>query len=100
MKRTTIYFDGDLEVRLKAEVHRRKRPMAEIVREAVEAYLTQGPQDGPSGPPGAGAFSSGRSGTADDVDGALRETGFGDVPISRPRKAARRAAGRRPKRRT
>jgi hypothetical protein len=96
MKRTTIYFDGDLEVRLKAEVERRKRPMAEIVREAVEAYLTQGP-DGPSGPPGAGAFSSGRSETADDVDAALAETGFGDARISRPRTAARRAASRRPK---
>ena len=80
MKRTTIYFDGDLEVRVKAEAQRRKQPMAEFVREAVEAYLTREPADGP---PGAGAFSSGRSTTADDVDAALKQTGFG-----------RKAAGR------
>jgi hypothetical protein len=74
MKRTTIYFDGDLEVRVKAEALRRKQPMAEFVREAVEAYLTREPT---GGPPGAGAFSSGRSDTAGDVDAALRDTGFG-----------------------
>jgi predicted nucleic acid-binding protein len=34
MKRTTIYFEPELEARLKAETLRRKQPMAEIVREA------------------------------------------------------------------
>jgi len=68
MKRTTIYLDGDLELRLKAEVQRRRVPMAEFVREAVEAYLTREPQ---AGPPGAGAFASGRSDTAHDIDAAL-----------------------------
>jgi hypothetical protein len=97
MKRTTIYFDGDLEVRLKAEVQRRKQPMAEIVREAVEAYLAQGPPVSPSGPPGAGAFSSGRSGTADDVDAALAETGFGGVRSHRPRMFVRRTPRQRGK---
>lgn len=85
MKRTTIYFDGDLEVRVKAEAQRRKQPMAEFVREAVEAYLTREPA---GGPPGAGAFSSNRSDTAGDVDAALKETGF-----------AGKAAARRSKRR-
>jgi hypothetical protein len=87
MKRTTIYFDGDLELRLKAEVQRRKQPMAEIVREAVEAYLTRGPADAP---PGAGAFSSGRRETAANVDAALVETGFGAPTARRPRRGARR----------
>lgn len=92
MKRTTIYFDGDLELRLKMEVQRRKRPMAELVREAVEAYLTQGPAPGP---PGDGAFASGRADTAGDVDAALRQTGFGAAKA--PPKRGR--AGRRPARR-
>jgi len=91
MKRTTLYFDGDLELRLKAEVQRRKQPMAEIVREAVEAYLTAGP---PDGPPGAGAFSSGRLDTASDVEAALADTGFGAPKATGRRKAPRRARRR------
>jgi predicted DNA-binding protein len=37
MKRTTIYLAPELEVLLKSEMLRQNRPMAEIVREAVEA---------------------------------------------------------------
>jgi len=87
MKRTTIYFDGDLELRLKMEVQRRKRPMAVLVREAVEAYLTREPD---TGPPGGGAFSSGRRDTATDVDAALADTGF-----AAPDKRAKRSSTRR-----
>jgi hypothetical protein len=76
MKRTTIYLDPSLEVRLKMEGLRRKQPMAELVREAVEVYLAGGTS---SGPPGAGAFASGRDDTASDPDAALVDTGFGDV---------------------
>jgi hypothetical protein len=83
MKRTTIYLAPDLEVRLKTEVQRRRRPMAEIVREAVEVYLAGGAAPGP---PGAGAFASGRGDTADRADEILHETGFGE---NAPRKAAR-----------
>ena len=57
MKRTTIYLDPSLEMRLKMEGLRRKQPMAELVREAVEVYLAGGSA---AGPPGAGAFASGR----------------------------------------
>jgi len=80
MKRTTIYLEPHLEVRLKTEAIQQKRPMAEIVREAVEAYLTREPL---SGPPGAGAFASGRRDTADRVDAVLTKTGFGR-PSARP----------------
>ena len=55
MKRTTIYFQSELEVLLKLEMLRQKRPMAEIVREAVYAYVTREPGQAP---PGAGAFAS------------------------------------------
>ena len=78
MKRTTIYLDPGLELRLKTEGLRRNQPMAELVREAVEAYLSAGPADGP---PGAGAFASGRHDTADRADEVLAETGFGGAPV-------------------
>lgn len=77
MKRTTIYFDPELEVLLKLEMLRQKRPMAEIVREAVHAYVTREPR---KVPPGAGAFSSGRADTADRAEEILAETGFGAAP--------------------
>jgi hypothetical protein len=89
MKRTTIYLAADLEMRLKMEGVRRGQPMAELVREAVEAYLTQSPAPGP---PGAGAFSSGRRETADDVDAALKASGFGRARA----KSVRRRAKPRP----
>ena len=98
MKRTTIYLDSGMELRLKAEGLRRKQPMAELVREAVEVYLTREP-DG--GPPGAGAFASGRPDTARRVDEVLAETGFGAAAsaASAPkRSAAPRGKGRKTRR--
>lgn len=93
MRRTTIYFAPELEVLLKLETLRQKRPMAEIVREAVEAYLTREPQQAP---PGAGAFASGVTDTAARADEILRETGFGATSAAqgqsdgRPRRKSRR----------
>jgi len=75
MKRTTIYFEPELEARLKAETLRRKQPMAEIVREAVREYLVRASS---APPPGGGAFSSGTSTTAERSEVVLRETGFGE----------------------
>lgn len=74
MKRTTIYLDPDLEVLLKLEVLRQKRPMAALIREAVHAYVTREPR---TAPPGAGAFASGHSDTADRAEEVLVETKFG-----------------------
>jgi hypothetical protein len=86
MRRTTIYLDAELEVLLKLEMLRQKRPMADIVREAVHAYVTSEPRHAP---PGAGAFASGHTGTAERADDVLRETGFGTDggPASAARKA-------------
>ncbi|MGQ0735107.1 MAG: CopG family transcriptional regulator [Acidobacteriota bacterium] len=75
MKRTTIYFEPELEVLLKLEMLRQRRPMAEIVREAVHAYVTREPRQAP---PGAGAFASGRGDTADRAEEILADTGFGN----------------------
>ena len=92
MKRTTIYLDPELEVRLKLEVQRRKQPMAMLVREAVEAYLS-GSSAG--GPPGAGAFASGRRDTAERAEDVLMETGFGRASTSEPKRTRRRTRSRR-----
>lgn len=97
MKRTTIYLAPDLEVRLKQEVVRRGRPMAELVREAVEVYLTGEPA---AGPPGAGAFASGHEDTAERAEEILDVTGFGDdSPARKPRASAKAAARGTAKRR-
>ena len=74
MRRTSIYLDPELDLRLKRESRRRGVPMADLVREAVSAYL---PTDAGHRPPGAGAFSSGRSDTAERAEESLAETGFG-----------------------
>lgn len=83
MKRTTLYLEPELEVLLKLEMLRQGRPMAEIVREAVHAYVTR---EARQAPPGAGEFASGRSETASNLEGALEETGFGGArPEAVPR---------------
>jgi ribbon-helix-helix CopG family protein len=87
MRRTTIYLEPDLEVLLKLETRRQKRPMAELIREAVRAYVTRVPR---KGPPGAGQFASGRADTAERADDVLAETGFGRGAAP-PRRAKRRA---------
>ncbi|KAB2961948.1 MAG: CopG family transcriptional regulator [Thermoanaerobaculia bacterium] len=81
MKRTTIYFEPELEALLKAETLRRKRPMAELIREAVREYLVR---SRPAPPPGAGAFASGIADTAERSEEALAATGFGE-PGATPR---------------
>lgn len=75
MHRTTVYLDSDLEVRLKLEAKRRGRPMAELFREALRAYLGEAEKVPP--PPGGGSFRSGRSDTADRVDEVLGDLDFG-----------------------
>jgi len=89
MKRTTIYLDPELEVLLKLEMLRQKRPMAELVREAVQAYVTREPS---RTPPGAGAYASGLEDTADRSEDVLAETGFGVVPDPAPARASDKAS--------
>jgi hypothetical protein len=65
--------------------------MAELVREAVHAYVTREPQ---KAPPGAGAFASGHADTASRSDDVLRETGFGGAEPPAAATKKRRAKGR------
>jgi hypothetical protein len=91
MRRTTIYLEPELEILLKIEMQREGRPMAEIVRDAVRAYVTREPRQAP---PGAGEFASGQKDTAERADDVLRETGFGTstgpAPSATQTKGARR----------
>lgn len=75
MKRTTIYLDPELELLVKTEMRRRKRPMAQLIRDALRAYLGRGSG---TAPPGAGAFRSGRRDTADKAERILTRTRFGE----------------------
>jgi hypothetical protein len=74
VKRTTIYLEPELEVQLKREGRRQKRPMAELIREAVRRYVGETPT---RRPPGAGAFASGKKDTAARADEHLVRSGFG-----------------------
>lgn len=88
MKRTTIYLDPELEVLLKLEMLRQKRPMAEIVREAVQAYVSR---ERRTAPPGAGAFGSGHTDTAANAEDILAQTGFGrSSNVPRPPRRVKR----------
>lgn len=74
VKRTTIYLEPEIEVLLKLEAMRRKEPMAEVIREALRSHL--GKRTAAS-PPGAGAFDSGHTDTADRAEELLTKSGFG-----------------------
>lgn len=75
MKRTTIYLEPELEVLLKLETLRRKKPAAELIREALRAYLKGGKR---RLPPGGGAFDSGHRDTAERAEELLGKLGFGE----------------------
>ena len=74
MKRTTVYIEPETEVLLKLEAMRRKEPVAEVIREALRAYLTRKPGETP---PGAGAFDSGHKDTAERAEELLGELDLG-----------------------
>ena len=75
MKRTTIFLEPDLEILLKLEARREKKPVAQVIREALRNHLQERPA---KMPPGAGAFDSGRTDTAERAEDLLNKTGFGE----------------------
>ena len=68
MKRITLYLDADTKALLKLESMRRQQPMAEIVREALHAYLRKKPR---RRSPGRGEFRSGRKDIAERAEELL-----------------------------
>lgn len=75
MKRTTIYLQPDDEVLIKLESMRSGRPAAEVIREAIRAYLHGRPG---KIPPGGGSFRSGKKTTAERAEDILGNSGFGE----------------------
>jgi predicted transcriptional regulator len=62
MKRTSIVLDPELEISLKLEAMRQRRPSSELVREALRAYLAERQQA-----PDLGWIGGLESATAGDV---------------------------------
>jgi Ribbon-helix-helix protein, copG family len=58
MVKTTVYLDQDLVVSLRALSQRKRKPQAELIREAIRKYATSNP---PPLPAGMGMFDSGRA---------------------------------------
>ena len=75
MKRVTTHLDSELEILLKLEALRQKRPTVEVIREALRSHLSKQPR-GLS--PGGGAFDSGHTDTAERAEELLGELGFGE----------------------
>jgi hypothetical protein len=65
MKRTTIFLDEGLESDLHAIARRQKRPLAAVVREALDCYVSREVRRKRPSLRFAGVGSSGRSDTAD-----------------------------------
>jgi hypothetical protein len=97
MKRTTIYLEPELEVLLKLEMLRQKRPMAELVREALHAYIAREPK---RVPPGAGAFVSGHADTAERAEELLGDAGFGGAAAPAARRTRATTSPKRTRSRT
>jgi predicted transcriptional regulator len=95
MRRTTVYLDTETDLLLKRQAMRRKRPVAELIREALDGYVQKAEA---RLPPGIGAFDSGHTDTAERAEEILRESGFGEEESRprQPRKPSRRSA--RPRR--
>jgi predicted transcriptional regulator len=64
MKRTTVTLPDDLAARLEHERHRRAVPAAEIIRQALTAYLSS-PEASPEAKGGLPFIGIGRSGRRD-----------------------------------
>ena len=70
VRRTTVKIPDALDARLRHEAQRRGTTIAEISREALEAYLTGGPQPRRK-LNAAGAGRSGRSDIAERIEEIL-----------------------------
>ena len=71
MRRTTLFLDDKLQRQLRAAARRRGTSVAQLVREALTAYLTRSGAATAALPSVAGRFTSGVSDTADRVDELL-----------------------------
>jgi predicted transcriptional regulator len=61
MVKTTVYLDEDLVVSLRDLSQRKRKPQAELIREAIRKFANSNP---PPLPAGMGMFDSGRTDTS------------------------------------
>lgn len=73
MRHAKVHLDPERELLLLEAA--RSEKSEERLREDLRKYLSRTPQ--PGLPPGAGAFDSGHTDTAERAEEILRETGFG-----------------------
>lgn len=94
MKRTTIFIDEALERELKAIARRHRRPVARLVREAVERYVISARREHAPRLRFIGAGRSGRDDVAERHEELLFESGPASPGPAKPRSSTRRGARR------
>lgn len=73
MLRTTVYLDEDMVVALRQLADTENRSQAEIIRDALNAYLQQAQAKRRPLPPGTGAYRSGRRDISEQAEALLRQ---------------------------
>ena len=93
MRRTTVYLESETDLLLKQAAARRRQPVAELIREALDEYVKRGKTRLPRG---VAAFDSGHADTAERAEEILEETGFGSGQKSgQPKRRSRRGRSRK-----
>ena len=73
MRRTTIYLDEDTVLAIRQLADAENLSQAEIIRDALKAYLQQAQASGRPLPPGIGAYRSGRQDISEQAEVLLRQ---------------------------
>lgn len=74
MLRTTVYLNEDEALAIRRLSVVRRRPQAEIIRDAISRYIDSSNDElKQSLPPGVGAYKSGRSDVSQNADDLLRK---------------------------
>jgi predicted transcriptional regulator len=84
MKRTTVFVEEHLESDLQAVARRQKRPVAALVREALQRYVAAEVHDGAPPLRFVGVGGSGRSDTAEQHEEQLWKELTPHTPRTRP----------------
>ena len=96
MKRTTIFIDEQIERELQGLARRRQRPVAAVVREAIQAYIVTETRQPPPVPGFVGIGRSGRTDTSERHEALLWKDPHDGAPQPSAVKPTRRR--RRPRR--
>ncbi len=95
MKRTTVFFDEQVERELRAAARRERRPAASIVREAVEQYILAHRAVGRRTMGFVAVGGSGRTDTAERSEELLWADGDTEREVDTGRRPSKPATRRR-----